>query len=601
MIVFKIISGDEGVLNTIRKIEVNNFRCLKEYSVSLEEDLTVFVGENDSGKSSLIEVLKLIFENSFPEREDFYNDSSEMSVSIQMDEFTLIKEFNLDNISNPKLSIKFEEEYIEKTQTEIESISSAENTDDEKRNFLKPLAKEFGVSFRSNSRVETIVNNIQEKINELRKNDFIIKVSSFSEFNVYFLDGKDFEDINDFCKKTFFRDKRRKIWSEELEGGETLEDLVTSQITSYSTEIEEQIEDQGIREKLADYLPGLTSVKIIPTFEPSDINIAINVLFLEGDRKVSVNKRGDGTKRRITMALLEYRNKSDLDVSSLYVFDEPDTHLHVRAQVEFLEIMRTFNKTNKQVILTTHSPFIMNSVKSSQVRFLYLDNMETKSKPILDDKDVELALDDLGIANTHLFFSKKILIVEGYTEEVFIPSVYKRINNRPIRSNLIKVIRGEGITDVPRLAKVLEDFIDKNNIFLLIDNDGDRKLHQLIELLDVPQETNVFEIGHKEFEDTFEPDLIYSSWLQFVESQNDPKINIDSFKASWTIEKISSLKEECLKDSDKKFSEELIKLSRDECLIPMKKPELGSVLAKNIQINELDNKIIDLFEKLNQE
>jgi len=596
-----MIIWGSGESHMIKKIEVNNFRCLKEYSVSFEKDLTVFVGENDSGKSSLIEVLKLIFENSFPEREDFYNDSNEMSVSIQMDDFTLIKEFNIEEISNPKLFIKFELEYVDKTQTEIESILSAEKTDDEKRNLLKPFTKEFGANFRSNFRVETIVTNIQEKINELREKDFIIEVKSFNEFNVYFLDGKDFEDINDFFKKTFFRDKRRKIWSEELEGGETLEDLVTSQITSYSTEIEEQIEDQGIRDKLADYLPGLTSVRIIPNFEPSDINIGINVRFLEGDKEVSVNKRGDGTKRRITMALLEYRNKSDSDVSSLYVFDEPDTHLHVRAQVEFLEIMRKFNETNKQVILTTHSPFIMNSVKSSQVRFLYLDNMETKSKPILDDKDVELALDDLGIANTHLFFSKKILIVEGYTEEVFIPSIYKRIYNRPIRSNLIKVIRGEGITDVPRLAKVLEDFIDKNNIFLLIDNDGDKKLHRLIDLLDIPKETNVFEIGHKEFEDTFEPNLIYSSWLQFVESKDHSRIDIDSFKESWTIERISTLKEECIGDSDKKFSEELMNLSEKECLFPMKKPELGSVLSKNVPIDELDSNITDLFLILNQE
>ncbi len=590
-----------GGLHTIRKIEVNNFRCLKEYSVSFEKDLTVFVGENDSGKSSLIEVLKLIFENSFPEHEDFYKDSSEMSVSIQMDEFTLIKEFNIEEISNPKLFIQFEQEYIDKTQTKIESVLSSEDTDDEKRNFLKPFTKEFGVSFRSNYRVETIVTNIQEKFNELRENDFIIEVGSFNAFNVYFLDGKDFEDINDFFKKTFFRDKRRKIWSEQLEGGETLEDLVTSQITSYSTEIEEQIEDQGIRDKLADYLPGLTSVRIIPNFEPSDINIGINVRFLEGDKEVSVNKRGDGTKRRITMALLEHRNKSDSDISSLYVFDEPDTHLHVRAQVEFLDIMRKFNESNKQVIITTHSPFIMNSVKSSQVRFLYLDNMETKSKPILDDKDVELALDDLGIANTHLFFSKKILIVEGYTEEVFIPSIYKRIYDRPIRSNLIKVIRGEGITDVPRLAKVLEDFIDKNNIFLLIDNDGDKKLHQLIDLLEIPKETNVFEIGNKEFEDTFEPDLIYSSWLEFVESKEDLRVDVDAFKASWTIERISSLKEECIEDSDKKFSEELMNLSENECLFPMKKPELGSVLAKNVPIDELDSEIVDLFSVLNQE
>jgi len=69
------------------------------------------------------------------------------------------------------------------------------------------------------------------------------------------------------------------------------------------------------------------------------------------------------------MALLEYKNLTETEISSLYVFDEPDTHLHVKAQVELLEIIRKFNDSNKQVIITTHSPFIMNAVKPNQIRF----------------------------------------------------------------------------------------------------------------------------------------------------------------------------------------------------------------------------------------
>lgn len=591
----------KGVLYTIKKIEVENFRCLKDFYVSLEEDLTVVVGENDCGKSSLIDVLKIIFENSSPEKEDFYRDTDEININIQMESLTLIKEFKKDEITKPALSVKFEANYLKTIKEEVESIKTNDLSDDEKRNALKTFAKQFGVSVRSNSLVDTIVDNINGKIDELEKNDFIMKVNSFPDFNVYFLDGKQFEDINEFFKQTFFKNKRRKIWSEEIHAGDTLESLVSSQLDTYSTEIEQQIEDQGIREKLKDYLPGLTDVKILPQFEPSDINIGVNVQFLEGDQEVFVKKKGDGTKRRITMALLEYKNITEKDVSSLYVFDEPDTHLHVKAQVELLAIIRKFNETNKQVVITTHSPFIMNAVKPNQIRFLYLEDGKSNIKPIIDDKNIEWILNTLGIANTHLFFSKKILVVEGHTEEIFIPLVYQKIHNKSLRSNLVKIIRGEGIDDVPRLSKVLEDFSDPNNIFLLIDNDGNKKLHELIDELGIPKETNVFEIGYKEFEDTFEAEIIYKAWFEFVELNHGTKVDMESFKEKWTIEKIDELKEECKINHNKKFSEELANFSRDECLVPMKKTELGNALAKIVEKENLDSKITDLFSKINED
>lgn len=585
----------------IKKIEVENFRCLKDFSVTLEEDLTVIVGENDCGKSSLIDVLKIIFENSSLEKEDFYHDTDEIHIKIQMESLSLIKEFNIDEINNPDLSVKFEPDYLKTVKDDVDSIKTNDITDEEKRDALKPFAQQFGVIVRSNSVIDTIVNNISEKIEELEVNDFTMKVNSFPDFSVYFLDGKQFEDINDFFKHTFFKNKRRKIWSEEIHAGDTLESLVSSQLDNYSAEIEQQIEDQGIREKLKDYLPGLTDVKILPQFEPSDINIGVNVQFLEGDQEVFVKKKGDGTKRRITMALLEYKNISEKDISSLYVFDEPDTHLHVKAQVELLEIIRKFNKSNKQVVITTHSPFIMNAVKPNQIRFLYLNDGISNIKPIIHDKNVEWILNTLGIANTHLFFSKKILVVEGHTEEIFIPLVYQKFHDRSLRSNLVKIIRGEGIDDVPRLSKVLEDFSDPNNIFLLIDNDGNKKLHELIDELGIPKETNVFELGHKEFEDTFGAEIIYNAWLEFVELNYGTKVDMESFKKKWTIKIIEDLKEECQNNPDKKYSEELANYSRDECLVPMKKTELGKALAKIVEEENLDNKITDLFSKLIEE
>jgi len=89
-----------------------------------------------------------------------------------MESLSLIKEFKIDEISNPVLSIKFDPEYLNRIVDEVESINARDVEDDDKRNELKPFALELGVPIRSNSAINTVVNNINTKINELRENDF---------------------------------------------------------------------------------------------------------------------------------------------------------------------------------------------------------------------------------------------------------------------------------------------------------------------------------------------------------------------------------------------------------------------------------------------
>jgi predicted ATP-dependent endonuclease of OLD family len=66
----------------IRKIAVKNFRSLKDVVIDFEEDITVLVGENDSGKTSVVEVLKILFDNKSVEIDDFSYGKDEIYIEV---------------------------------------------------------------------------------------------------------------------------------------------------------------------------------------------------------------------------------------------------------------------------------------------------------------------------------------------------------------------------------------------------------------------------------------------------------------------------------------------------------------------------------------
>lgn len=55
----------------IEKVEINNFRLLKNTSLSLQEKTTVIVGRNNSGKTSLTEIFRRFSKRDRFKLEDF--------------------------------------------------------------------------------------------------------------------------------------------------------------------------------------------------------------------------------------------------------------------------------------------------------------------------------------------------------------------------------------------------------------------------------------------------------------------------------------------------------------------------------------------------
>lgn len=576
----------------IRKLSVNGFRCLLDFQVNFEDDLTVIVGENDAGKSSLIECLKVITQGRAIEFDDFNHDLNSIEISVVTEDFAFRKSYqrNDDLIEQNELVAVPTPDYISRVTSWLQS-EELDTSIEENQDAIKNIARTLGIIVRSNSNIENLRNSILEKLDG---ENVEIEGASFPSFNNIQLDGRHFENVSGFFKEVFLKGKQTEIWDEKISDDKTIDEFVKETINNYSESIERSITDTGILKRMQMFLTDLTEVKIEPVYQKRDLNIDAKVKFLENGKEVSIDKKGDGTKRRITMALLEYKKEQSLlehDTSTIYLLDEPDTHLHVKAQIEFLDTVKGFSTNGSQVILTTHSPFIINAVNPKQLRLLENNDNFSKVRYLRQDVDIsDRVLRSLGVENTYLFFSRHIVIVEGETEEQFLPSYFLKRFNDTLSSSLIKVMNCKGITNIPGFAGAIREIHNPNHIHILYDNDASPELSELIDRLDVPSERK-YVVGEKEFEDAFSDEALYSCWSQYLTEAGK------EIPSCWNVQSISSLRTNC-RQSGRKFSKEIRSLNQGGK--KMSKPILGNALAEYLDDDQLPQRLLDLVLAVRQ-
>lgn len=64
------------------QVKVCNFRCFKDETTVDMDNLVVFIGRNDSGKSSLLDAMNIFLNDSVPEQDDLCVQASDQKVSI---------------------------------------------------------------------------------------------------------------------------------------------------------------------------------------------------------------------------------------------------------------------------------------------------------------------------------------------------------------------------------------------------------------------------------------------------------------------------------------------------------------------------------------
>jgi len=564
-----------------KKIIVKNFRSLKNFSMEFNEGLNVIIGENDAGKTSLIDSLKILFNEKKVDVNDFNNFYEIIEIQVETDDTIFVA--RISPSENPIITYKIQPSKNKcfEIRSELNSEDFLTQTDDLIRDKLKNYCSIFSVTYRKTSKIETIIKNLMEKIEKvLNENEYI--ESKNIDYPVSFLGSKEFEDMNNFFENSFFKEFKQKIWDEPIQG-KSIYNHLELKIDKFKENVLDKHNTEDLYKNLSDFLPNFKEIKMDIEPDPK-LNLNIDVKFLNSkNEQISLEKMGDGTNRRTTMAVFKHKSdKEDL----CYVFDEPDAHLHIKAQLDVLHLFEDLTNYNKQVIITTHSPFLINEINPNDIKLMYLDDENISHVKEFTEKIEPKYLADLGINNLDLFFTQKLIIVEGESELIFLPKFYEKVYNEPITHKFVKILKAEGIDEIPRFVQITKEAFSNTNIIILMDNDASKKTENKLKKISNEYDLSkkqIFKLGEKEFEDSFSDEII-------LQSINDYLKDISNEEEFVTMKEIKEIRK------TKKFSGGLAKIIFEKTNESFKKPLFAEYLVKNCTIHDVDAQISKLFD-----
>jgi len=423
-----------------------NFRGYKE-EISIDfNNLNVFVGKNDIGKSTILEALDIFFNEGKNiiklDKEDINKKAKEegneeIRISIVFED--LPSEITIDS-ENPTT---LDAEYLLNSDSCLEVIKKYPKAGKEKV-FIKanhPNSTECtGLLIKKITDLKKIldVNNIEcdnkTKSAEIRKaiwKHFSENLElSEIEIDVTKEDAKNiWEQLKHYMPlySLFQSDRKNSDGDGEIQNPmklavqEILKDEALKQsLDDVAREVEKKLKEVSAKtlEKLNEMNPDIASSlnPVIPTVESLKWVDVFKSVSITGDEDIPINKRGSGVKRLILLNFFRAeaeRRKAEKRVPHIiYAIEEPETSQHPNHQRKLIEAFIALSETdNTQIILTTHSPAIVKMLKFEHLKLI----KEDTQKEIVNIEQSDLPYPSLNEVN-FLAFSESD---EEYHNELY--------------------------------------------------------------------------------------------------------------------------------------------------------------------------------------
>ncbi|GAB6717707.1 AAA family ATPase [Streptococcus uberis] len=450
----------------LKKVKINNFRSFGERQIIEINNQTVLIGNNSSGKTTVLDALRKLFSDKQNDRiirkSDFHlrkgmkpgqnSKSLFIETIFEFDELqgqsyspaipTFFEHFTVsEGYDNPFLRIRLESSWEDdgtvegSIDTQIYFISSGDENFSEKDKHHAPRRdldkirllyvpasrnpdKELGNS--SGSMLSRLVNSINWTSDEIN-----MITEKIDELNDIFLsETSALKQINQGIQKAW------EIYHQDNRFSQANLTINSSEMSGALRQIALKFSPSTTEEafRVSDLGDGLRSIFYF--------SLVDSILDLENKITKDYGEKPDYPRFKLLPPLL-----------TILAIEEPENHIaphHIGKLVKrFKELS---NNDNCQLILTSHSPAIVKRIDPEDLRHLRIENTDKVLQTVVSEIQLPEVIDEsykyvkeAVQSYPELYFAKLIILGEGDSEELLIPKFFDLLG-KEIDSSQISVV-----------------------------------------------------------------------------------------------------------------------------------------------------------------
>jgi len=479
----------------IKKLILENFRGYKaKTEFSFERDITTIIGENDVGKSTILEAMDIFFNdgqaNNKISKDDISKGQERSKVRIGL----VFTDLPGEVVVDAQFPTTLQDEFLlnQDGDLEVHKFYGASGLAEVKLICQHP----------KNEKLKDLLSLVIEKLKEKAEglSGFDARISS--SIRQAIRKSEDIGELETIELSVYKKDKEEKtgakeIW-DKLQNYLPIYALFQSDRKNQEKDSEVQdpmkvaikqiLEKEEIKaklkevkdevEKIANQVASLTIEKLnemnplvaktlIPKFTEPKWTSAFD-FSIASDEDISMNKRGSGVRRLILLnffrAEVERKKKEKNAGTVIYAFEEPETSQHPNHQKKLIEAFIELGKeSDVQVILTTHSPEIAKILPEDSLRLIQKNGKSISIHDTnTDDEILEKIATTLGVLPSieieDINKVKIVVCLEGYKDIDFLEGVNSAIQQF---KDLVDIKNDSRVICIPLGGSTLEFWVNR--------------------------------------------------------------------------------------------------------------------------------------------
>ena len=502
-------------------IHIKSFRAIRDVTIGSVETALILVGQNNTGKSTILDALRAALGDYKVTEKDFSWDGGniEIALTLELTKDDLMRLCRKGIISRYRRFDSWLEDFQKKLPSFAPVKEEAEtgNSQPEENEKVKPLTadwergelsfcfiqnkdgrKRYFDGFKKNNpyiekllpRIYSVsperdIERLQSDLLLLREDALISKMRS----------GCCLFDEAKTCDHCFlcigYINQKKPVDLDAFEASKLLDyKLYQLNLEEFSKSVNQNFKKNGGQEEIV-YSMNRNVEQML--------QVTTEICHPAQKEKRTLDGMGQGMRSIYLLSLLETYTEMQEQLSSILMIEEPELFLHPTLQRVAGEILYRLSRKN-QVIFTTHSPNLLANFNSREIRQVVLDK-EGRSI-VREHTDISVILDDLGYTATDLMNVNFVFIVEGKQDKNRLPMLlrryYSEIYDKEGNLSRVAIITTNSCTNIKTYAnlKYMNQVYLKDQFLMIRDGDGKDKRKLVRQLCNYYEEAGKRDVDH---------------------------------------------------------------------------------------------------------